>query len=224
MTDPVIYVRSPRTDYHLGHIPALPGCVASGKTRDEAIANARRAFTAYLDVLRARGVSVDHWSGLDPKTFPVAEFPASGLLTEDELVTEEHELRDFLHTWEALQAALLATLGGLSAEELGRAPDETTWSVRQALEHMLTTEVTLLSRLERWPDDPFNTLQAVHRLVAQRFAVMEPEDTRARKTIAGATFTARRVMRRLLEHQWEHYGHIREIIAALERSRKAGSA
>jgi len=31
----------------------------------------------------------------------------------------------------------------------------------------------------------------------------------------------RRVMRRILEHEWEHFGHVQEIIAALGESRKA---
>ena len=220
MTAPVIYVRSPQPDYHLASIPALLGCIGSGKTRDEAIANARIAFRAYLEILAARGISTDRWKDLDPQSFAVAETPAGGLLPEDEHLVEEHELRDFLHVFEAQQAALMATLAGLSADEIERAPDDKTWSVRQALEHDMNTQATLLSRLERWPDDPFNTFQAVHRLVSQRFAVMDATDANKRKTISGTTFTVRRVMRRLLEHKWEHHVHIKEIIAALERSRR----
>jgi predicted RNase H-like HicB family nuclease len=221
MTTPVIYVRSASADYHLAHVPVLPGCIGTGKTRDEAIANARRAYGAYLEMLAARGVTIDHWKGLDPHAFAVADVPAGGLLPEDERPVEEHELRDFLHAFEAQQAALIAALAGLSADELERAPDEKTWSVRQALEHAMNTEVGLLSRLERWPDDPFNTFQAVHRLVAQRFAVMDANDANNRKTIAGTTFTVRRVMRRLLEHKWEHFVHVQEIIDALGRNPKA---
>jgi predicted RNase H-like HicB family nuclease len=220
LTAPVIYVRSPQPDYHLASVPVLPGCIGSGKTRDEAIAAARRAFNAYLQVLDARGVTIDHWRDLDPHAFTVTDVPAGGLLPEDERPIEEHELRDFLHAFEAQQAALIDMLRSLSADELERAPDEETWSVRAALEHEMNTEVSLLSRLERWPDDPFNTLQGVHRLVSQRFAVMEPDEANQRKTISGTTFTARRVMRRLLEHKWEHFIHIQEIIDALGRNPK----
>jgi predicted RNase H-like HicB family nuclease len=221
VTTPVIYVRSAGADYHVAHVPVLPGCIGTGTTRDEAIANARRAYGAYLEILAARGVTIDHWKGLDPHAFAVAEVPAGGLLPEDERPVEEHELRDFLHAFEAQQAALIAALAGLSADELERAPDEKTWSVRQALEHAMNTEVSLLSRLERWPDDPFNTFQAVHRLVSQRFAVMDANDANARKTIEGRTFTVRRVMRRLLEHKWEHFVHVQQIIDALGRNPKA---
>jgi predicted RNase H-like HicB family nuclease len=221
LTTPVIYVRSPQADYHLASVPVLPGCVGSGKTRDEAVEAARRAYRAYLEVLDARGVTIDHWKDLDPHAFTVADVPAGGLLPEDERPIEEHDLRDFLHAFEAQQAALMEMLRSLPADELERAPDDKTWSVRAALEHAMNTEVSLLSRLERWPDDPFNTFQGVHRLVAQRFAVMDADEANQRKTISGTTFTVRRVMRRLLEHNWEHFIHIKEIIDALGRSPKA---
>ena len=220
MRRPTIYVTNPREGYWLATIPALLGCNASGTTSEQAVANVRRAFRAYLELLDARGVSIDHWKDLDPERFPVAD-AAGPLLPEDHGPLEEHELRDFLHIFEAQRAALIALVGRLDAEELERAPDASMWSVRQALEHMMTTQAALLSRLERWPADPFNTLQAVHRLVFQRFTVMEPGDTGTTRMIGGTPWTVRRVMRRILEHEWEHYGHIEEVIDALGRSPKA---
>jgi predicted RNase H-like HicB family nuclease len=220
MAEPNIYVTESRPGYWLASIPAVMGCNASGKTRDEAISNARRAFRAYLELLDTRGVSVEHWKGLDADRFPVAE--ADGpLFPEDQQPIEEHDLRDFLHVFEVQQAALIALASTLSADELERAPDADTWSVREALEHMMNTQATLLSRLEKWPDDPFNTLQSIHRVVFQRFSVMEPADTKGVRIIRGRPWTVRRVMRRMLEHEWEHFGHVQEIIAALGRSRKA---
>jgi predicted RNase H-like HicB family nuclease len=220
VTQPNIYVIETQKDYWLATIPAVMGCNASGKTRDAAIANVRRTFRAYLELLDARGVTVEHWKGLDADTFPIAESD-SPLFPEDKEPLEEHDLRDFLHVFEVQQAALVALAGRLTPEELERKPDEHTWSVREALEHMMTTQAALLSRLEKWPQDPFNTLQAIHRVVFQRFTVMEPADTTATRVIRGRPWNARRVMRRILEHEWEHYGHVKEIIAALERDPKA---
>ena len=79
----------------------------------------------------------------------------------------------------------------------------------------MTGTMQILSRLERWPDDGFASLQATHRVAFQRFTVMEPDDTRGTKTVLGRPQTARRVMRRLIEHDYEHYQQVREIIAAL---------
>lgn len=214
-----IYVLKGEESHWLAHVPVLRGCIASGTTRDEAIANARRAFRAYLELLDTRGVSIEHWKDLDPSTFPVKDMPAERIVPEDIGPLEEHELRDFLHQFEASRAALLALLRGLSPEELERKPTETMWSVREALEHVMETEVALLSRLERWPADPFNTLQAVHRMAFQRFTVMDPADTALDHQVMGRRWTTRKVMRRILEHEFEHLGHIKEIIAALGADR-----
>jgi len=213
MSEPTIFVQGGES-YWVAHIPVLPGCVASGRSRDEAIANARRAFPAYRELLGTRGVSIDHWKDLDPETFAVADYPVGGL-EEDQRELEEHEVRDFLHQYEASRAALIGLVKGLSPDQLDQRPTETTWSVRQALEHIMTSDVLLLSRTERWPEDPFNTLQAVHRLVFQRLSVMDPAEQRKQRVVNGRTWTTRTVMRRLLEHEYEHYGQIREIMAGL---------
>ncbi len=209
-----IYVQGQGT-YFLAHVPVLRGCIGSGKTRDEAIANARRAFRAYLELLDARGVSIEHWKDLDADRFDVSDVPADKVVPEDVGPLEEHELRDFLHQFEASRSALLSLVRGLATEDLERKPNEETWSVREALEHVMLTEADLLSKLESWPADPFNTLQAVHRMAFQRFTVMEPADTALDHKVMGRRWTARKVMRRILEHEFEHYGHIQEIVAAL---------
>jgi predicted RNase H-like HicB family nuclease/uncharacterized damage-inducible protein DinB len=219
-TRPAIYVQG-EGSYWLAHVPVLRGCIGSGKTREEAIANGRRAFRAYLELLDARGVSIEHWKDLDAETFEVREFPPDRVVPEDVGPMEEHELRDFLHQFEASRSALLSLVRELSPEELERKPDETTWSIREALEHVMLTEASLLSRLEKWPADPFNTLQAVHRMAFQRFTVMEPADTALDHVVMGRRWTTRKVMRRILEHEFEHLGHIKEIVAALEANRTA---
>ena len=73
MTEATIFVTDPpaQPDYFLAVIPILPGCVASGKTREEAIANARRAFREYRALLEAHGVAIDHWKDIDPDRLPV---------------------------------------------------------------------------------------------------------------------------------------------------------
>jgi predicted RNase H-like HicB family nuclease len=215
---PAIYVVGDGT-YWLAHVPVLRGCIASGTSREEAIANGRRAFRAYLELLDARGVSIDHWKDLDPDTFEVRDLPPERIVPEDIGSMEEHELRDFLHQFEASRAALISVVREISPEDIERKPTETMWSVREALEHVMLTEASLLSRLEKWPADPFNTLQAIHRMAFQRFTIMEPTDTALDHTVLGRRWTTRKVMRRMLEHEFEHLGHIKEIVAALGANR-----
>ncbi|MHB8631052.1 MAG: DinB family protein [Candidatus Limnocylindria bacterium] len=214
MTDPKIFVRGSSHDEFVASVPVMPGCVGTGVTRDAAIANARKAFRAYRDLLEARGVSVEHWKDIDPDSLAVEDTPPSGLFPGEDVPLEEHEMRDFLHQFEASRAALLSLVRGLSAAQLETKPSESIWSVREALEHVMQTDVALLAKLEQWPDDPFGTLQATHRIAFQRFSVMEPTDF-VDHEVMGRRWTTRRVMRRMLEHEFEHYGHIKEIMAAL---------
>jgi predicted RNase H-like HicB family nuclease len=214
MTDPVIYVIQAEDSYFLARVPAFPGCNATGTTRDEAIANARKAFRAYRELLEARGVSVEHWKDIDPATLRVEDAPATGLFPAEDVPLEEHELRDFLHQFEASRAALISLVKGLGSDELEQKPTETMWSVREALEHIMESDVGFLAKLEKWPGDPFGTLQATHRIAFQRFSIMEASDW-VDHEVMGRRWTTKRVMRRLLEHEFEHYNHIKEIMAAL---------
>ena len=200
----------------LASVAEVPGCIARGATRDEAVASARRAFGEYLALLGKYGVATDHWKGLDPASFEVKDYGTADWFAEDFRPLEEHELRDFLHRMEASRAALLATVRGLSPADMERKPTADTWSVRQALEHVMATEASLVARLEKWPHDgALPTLQAVHRMAFQRFSILEPEDTHVDHRIFGDRWSTRRVMRRILEHEYEHLEHIKQILAAL---------
>jgi predicted RNase H-like HicB family nuclease/uncharacterized damage-inducible protein DinB len=204
----------------LANVVELPGCVARGSTKEEAVANVRVAFRDYLELLKARGVSTDHWVGLDPATFVVKDPPEDRLIPEDAVPLEEHEIRDFLHRMEASRSALLAVVRELSPEDLERQPKPDMWSVREALEHIMQTQVTLLSRLEKWPARDFATLQAAHRMAFQRFSVLEPADTQGTHRVFQYGWSTRKVMRRMLEHEYEHLQHIKEILAALGGDRQ----
>jgi len=214
MTEAKIFALEAQPGYFLATIPVLPGCIASGRTRDEAIAKARRVFSEYRALLEAHGVAIDHWKDIDPEQLPVGEMENPPLVPGEDQPFEEHEIRDFLHQYEASRAAVIALVKKLPPYRLEKAPSEGMWSVRQTIEHMMTTDIALLSRLEKWPDDPFTAYQSVHRIIVQRFSVMEPDDWRDH-TIRGGRWTTKRVMRRLLEHEFEHYQHMKEIIEAL---------
>ncbi len=214
MTEPKILVHAASHDYYVASVSAMPGCVGTGTTRDAAIANARRAFHAYRELLEARGVVMEHWKLVDPATLVVEDATNAGIFPGEDVPLEEHEIRDFLHQFEASRAALISLVKGLSPDELEQKPTEAMWSVREALEHIMTTDIAFVAKLEKWPDDPFGALQAAHRIAFQRFSVMEASDW-VDHEILGRRWTTKKVMRRFLEHEFEHYEHIKEIMAAL---------
>jgi predicted RNase H-like HicB family nuclease len=212
-----IFVRDTGEGF-LASVAEVPGCVARGASRDEAAANARRALPEYLALLEKYGVSTEHWKDLDPAAFAVKDSTSTDWFADDLRPMQEHEVRDFLHQMEGSRAALLALIRGLSSDDLEKRPTPDTWSVRGTLEHVMSTEAALVGKLEKWPDN-VGALQAVHRMAFQRFSILEPADTAIDHRIAGVRWSTRRVMRRILEHEYEHMEQIREILAELGSQR-----
>lgn len=44
--------------YHTVTVPALPGCISQGQTKEEALEHAREAIQGYLESLRKDGIAV----------------------------------------------------------------------------------------------------------------------------------------------------------------------
>ena len=181
-------------------LPSLPGCAANAKTRDEAVERCREVARAYIDLLRERDVRIEH-DVFDPERLEVRDAPEPNTVPEDFTPVEEHDLRDFLHRFEALHAALVDRVADMTQE---------------VLQHVASTEIGLLSRLEPWPRGGFGTFNAVRRIVVQRFSVMDAGDAQGEHTILGRRWTAKKVARRLLEHAFEHLRQADEILEKLK--------
>ena len=49
-----VVVEQDEADYFVAEVPALPGCLSQGKTRDEAIGNVKDAIEGWLEVMEAK--------------------------------------------------------------------------------------------------------------------------------------------------------------------------
>ena len=49
-----VVVEEDEGGYFAAEVPALPGCLSQGKTREEAIANVKEAFEGWLEVMEAK--------------------------------------------------------------------------------------------------------------------------------------------------------------------------
>lgn len=210
-----VYVQPSGRDRWLASLAELPGCMAMGATREEALAALPDAFRDYVALLERHGVRLEHLQDLEPARFDVREPEERTTYPEDFRGMEEHELRDFLHHFEALHAELLKVVRDLTQEQLEARPSPEEWSVRECLQHVATGSVEIMSRLEPWPRGDFATLNAAHRLVVQRFAVMDATDTQGEHRVFGRRFSVKKTARRLLEHEYEHLRQVRETIAKL---------
>ena len=54
-------------------VPALPGCVTQGETREEAISMAKEAITLYLESLKADGEPLPEEQALEATVVEIAE-------------------------------------------------------------------------------------------------------------------------------------------------------
>ena len=82
----------------VAEVPTLPGCIAQGSTRAEALQNAREAVAAYLQSLEARGdpippplrhVSPPHRRLVIPDHDPVAKGTLRAVIREADPTVEE---------------------------------------------------------------------------------------------------------------------------------------
>lgn len=49
-----VVVEKDETGYYVAEVPALPGCLSQGKTRDEALVNIKEAIAGWLEVMEAK--------------------------------------------------------------------------------------------------------------------------------------------------------------------------
>lgn len=197
---------------YLAHVPELPGCVARGKTKGEAIAKISDAIAAQLELMRKHNLAAPPAS--EAITLDVVE--SEGMTFEpDYKPLDDQELDDLWHTQHRQREELLELLSTCS-HLLEARPDEKSWSIRNVLVHMAHADLWYASRLE---ENPFTEL--LWRIGATREMVMNqlhglPSDARGRVTKHGREeWTPRKVARRMLEHESEHLAQIREILTQI---------
>jgi predicted RNase H-like HicB family nuclease/uncharacterized damage-inducible protein DinB len=214
------------------HVPAMAGCIAVGPTTDEAIENARTAIRARIEFLRRHGEPV---ADPDPLDIVVAEEDTtSGWLgfgvgffgiDREPIGADEAKRQVAWLTWsrDELLAAARAQPGTATAEPAGggrtvaaillHAADAERGYLNSALGPVpgLNAAVTAIGRAG---DDPWEALARARGLVIERLAAMTDEERTAVVRRGKDERTARRMLRRMLEHEWEH---TLELRARLER-------
>jgi predicted RNase H-like HicB family nuclease len=52
-----VIIEQDEAGYYTAEVPALPGCLSQGKTREEALANIKEAIEGWLEVMESKTVS-----------------------------------------------------------------------------------------------------------------------------------------------------------------------
>lgn len=220
-----LYLESgPRKKKTMVHALDLVGCIAKGSTTDEALGRTPEAIRAYLRFLKRHGQAVD--PNVEFETI-VAEHVTEGewlgngdpaLVFQPDLepLTLEDAER-YIQRSQWLRAEVVALVCGLTFEQVEAEQLTKDRSIRAMLEHMLDSEYFYVSTLgkirglpgigtivEKRQGDLLDWMSHVRTLEIERIRSLA-EDERSRPIVHWKrTWTARKVLRRMLEHEWEH--------------------
>lgn len=217
-----LYVETgPRHRKTMVHVGGLLGCTAMGATTDEAIEKTRAALSQRLAFLRRHGEDVPD---PEPIEFEVAEEDLSGdflgfavtFFEADRAPLTEAELRRTVRWlgWsrEALVDAARAQPGGIvSAPARGR-------TALAILQHVAGSERGYLNSvvgpvpglnaavkaLENATGEPWDPLGEERALVVDRMLAMDDAERSTVVQRGKQPQSARRMARKMLEHEWEH--------------------
>ncbi|TME31769.1 MAG: DinB family protein [Chloroflexi bacterium] len=231
MTSYDIYLESgPQRKKTLVHVLNLLGCVVQADTTDEALAAAPDAIRSYLRYLHRHGETVAPNEKIETR---VAEHNTEGLFSGQALWPQDLKplapaaLARYVKWLDWSRADLLALVKGIDDKGLRAKPPKGR-SLRDILLHVLGADKSYVYGLvgplkamgeptnaaDRGDLDLRIALKEARAAAIDRLKTLTPAE-RARIRKAGqSTYSAHRVIRRMLEHEWEHR---REIAARLRR-------
>jgi uncharacterized damage-inducible protein DinB/predicted RNase H-like HicB family nuclease len=226
----------------MAHVLGLPGCFVRAPTRDQAMARLPDAIRGHLGWLRAHGEAappadapIETWvaseyAGLGP--FDPGD--AAALFPPDRAAIDPDGVEDHLRWMGYSRSDLMALIQELPAELLDWQPSPQSYSIRHLLRHLGNSEEWYVSRIvsaatlpAEWEDDedlPIleflemerrTAVERLRRLTAgERSRIFQP---RAHTDHPREEWTARKVLRRFLEHEREHTAQVLEILDARRR-------
>jgi uncharacterized damage-inducible protein DinB/predicted RNase H-like HicB family nuclease len=227
ITTYALYLESgPQHKKTLAHVLDLLGCVVQGDTTDEAVAATPDTIRAYLSYLRRHGDKVDPNAKIETR---IAEHNTEGLFSGQAIWPQDLKplapaaLARYLRWLDWSRADLLALMKGISEERLRAKPAQGR-SLHDILVHVLGADKSYVYALVgplKTMGEPTNAaergdlelriaLTEARAAAIDRLKRLTPEERRNVRRSGQSTYSAYRVIRRMLEHEWEHRREIAE--------------
>ncbi len=234
-----VYLESYSDGRSMAHILDLPGCSAIGHTREEAQANLRAAAQGYHLWLNSHGDFTAHpdepveleMVEVVEGVAPLTPGDAAAVFRPEREPLDDATLARGLRLMAYSRSDLTTAVNALSEADLDRPADAEWSSLRRLLEHVANSEEWYISRLGA-EDHPYHLamnarfetaevrvrLVAVREMAVRRLAVLTPAERSAVFTRAVYTdhpdeeWTARKVLRRFVEHEREHLAQITALL------------
>jgi predicted RNase H-like HicB family nuclease len=220
-----LYVESgPRRRTTMVHLPELMGCIVQGPTTGEALEATPEAIRTYLRFLRRHGEPADPDGAFSTV---VAEHIKEGmwlgngiieLVTDLEPVSTE-ELKIYVRRLAWLREDMLALLHGVPSGRMMDEEEGAGRSIYRILEHVSEAHGAYLRSIvgkvdglsgalrdvrDAGPEDRPSALARMWEISGSRLAAMNEVERTQQVAHGQVTWTARRGLRRTLEHEWEH--------------------
>ena len=207
---------------YLAHIPDLPGAVARGASKKEALIRLRHNLRSYLQSLANSGSAITP-SPDEEIRLTVKEIDSDTLPTDYAPLfhLETQKLIEWIYI---TGDELTELLTSLPKEVWDWKPNPRASSIRELLEHMVCENGCLLQRLTIWPEDDMARLSAVREAVINRLSHMTAEERSQVTQYAGQDWSARKVIRKIIEQEREHLQYIRRLAERYYREQKEWEA
>jgi predicted RNase H-like HicB family nuclease len=209
----------------IAHVPDLPGCFASNENRETAIQAIPAAIDTYLDWCRQHGIHVTGLSSpmIVSEVIRAWEFEdghiVNAFFAADRPPLIGAEISEFKLLLEATNKDLLASVEDVEPEDANRIFPGEQRSIDGILEHVAESELWYLDRLglafprEGIPAEAKLFLREVHAHML--VTLPELQKRGGAVTLAGETWSARKILRRSLWHRRDHTAHIAKLRARL---------
>jgi len=238
-----VYLETADDGRCMAHVPALPGCISRELSRAEALRclpDAIREHHAWLrrhgEPVPPDGASIEfEIAGESTSYGPFDPRSAAALFPPDLEPLSLAEMEDYFRLMAYARADLLALVLDLPGDLLDWQPAADALSIRRLLRHVGNAEEWYVSRLVppatlpvQWQRDAelpiFDFLEMERRTVLIRLRQLDDEERARVHYPTGWTdhpdepWTARKALRRFVEHELEHTAQVRQILDAWRRN------
>ena len=235
MTEYALYVESgPRKRKTMVHVLGLLGCIARGPSTEAALRATPDAIRAFLAFLRRHSEEVE--TGRPFTTAVVAHVmegpwlgngnPAGGFAPDFRPLSAE-DVVTYLRRLAWMRSDLLTLIRDLSREQLLAEPEGSGRSIYRIVEHTAESQgvyvrsglgkveglAAAFRAVRQGPEALPSALTRLWQLSSARLVAMTEAERRQLVERGQVMWTARRMLRRMLEHDWEHLIEIYERLA-----------
>lgn len=218
----------------MAHLPELLGCFAYGNSKKEVLQNLRTKACERINWLQKNKQKIADFSNckfeiaeIKKGTFPNKAGSKAAFFSWDKERLTRKELQLYLNWMELSRRRLFQVLKRVPSGAFSWEPDRKIWSIKRNILHICWAEWWYVSRLAKYselsgnqpdPKNLFSSLKKVRRMAIHRLKMLTPRELS--KTTIPAYYTnhpdekwsARKVVRRFLEHEAEHTENIQRIL------------